>query len=1130
MGYWAPAFCVALLTSCGTEIPAVFEQKCLSVSGDTPASVPIRSPGGILVVTLEERGIAVSASLGPQSSAPAGAATPASATAPLGATVGRSGASPVDRLGTIALVTDTRPGETATVHVHSEDSRDVQGQICVAARVLPPHSPMEKPARDFAQAGIAVQKTDWEAAFSDYLQAARVFDRLGLREPAGRARHAMAELAYRRFDHKRDAYALSAQAMDDYSPTTDAAAMGALAALQAKSLLDMPEDRDGLPAIEPRIRERLAAARQAWADGSSATRELPRLDLVTGLLEYKLDAVAKAQPLFAQASRRCAQLGDWECYGTGSQNLAVLAEENGHFSQALAVYDEALRRLDSGRYARLVADIRNNLGRVQARVGLFSESQRSYTEAMRAYARIGDCSGVRRSLARIGGVLSQIGELADAEGALQNAASLDCPALMNYAIASLPTPESELASGTPNLDDNRADLCARPLDPGTLGADNLATVFDALYWLHETLQLEGETGHSQRCLNAARPYATDTRTQMKLASAEGDGFLVKGRSADARSSFDKALRIADRANIPAGSGRRGTAQLGLVRSELLAKNENRALHAAYEALHSSVARGDVEQTVTSLRLVASANIRRPDEAGRALEVAERVAEAVPIDELDGEKRATFLATQHEAFAQLTDLLATQASQGKGSAWQAFETSERGRARSLRFAESQQTRDAATEATVSEGAYGKYVQDIVGLQGTPISSADELVRQLGEVASRQYTGTPIQTIERDTLTQALGRLEATAIEYAVGMQDLFAFVVSTKGVDVVRLGNRDEVADAAAALRDVLRDPESRPSLINQASERLARLVIWPLRDRLTTRRLILVPDDALHTIPFAVLPWTHSATDLVVQHFETSVAPAVMFIARPAAKPTPHAAPRIELIGDPVFRVADWRRQCIEGKGAPPEPRTAHAERTMTDWTESLPRLPGSRAEVSMVAMLARQARPQSHVETLLGCDAVASGLRSAASAGPDLLHIATHARVDAQRPRLSALALTPDPKGTPATSAFGLLDILRLRLNSKLVVLSACETSRGKLLPGEGVLGPAQAFLEAGSAAVLASYWRIDDTATADFMQTFYRYLLIDHQSAGAALRHAQLDALRTQSPHVWAAFALYGTPDTLL
>ena len=129
-----------------------------------------------------------------------------------------------------------------------------------------------------------------------------------------------------------------------------------------------------------------------------------------------------------------------------------------------------------------------------------------------------------------------------------------------------------------------------------------------------------------------------------------------------------------------------------------------------------------------------------------------------------------------------------------------------------------------------------------------------------------------------------------------------------------------------------------------------------------------------------------------------------------------------------------------------------------------------------MVARLARQTRPASRLETLLGCAAEASALRSAANGGADLLHIATHARVDAQRPRLSALALTPDSQTSPPASAFGLLDILGLKLKSRLVVLSACDTSRGRLLPGEGVLGPAQAFLQAGSAAVLASYWRIDD------------------------------------------------------
>jgi CHAT domain-containing protein len=107
-------------------------------------------------------------------------------------------------------------------------------------------------------------------------------------------------------------------------------------------------------------------------------------------------------------------------------------------------------------------------------------------------------------------------------------------------------------------------------------------------------------------------------------------------------------------------------------------------------------------------------------------------------------------------------------------------------------------------------------------------------------------------------------------------------------------------------------------------------------------------------------------------------------------------------------------------------------------------------------------------------------------------------------------------------------LDILGLKLNSRLVVLSACETSRGRLLPGEGVLGPAQAFLQAGAAAVVASYWRVDDQITSNFMQQFYKYLLVDRLSASAALRKAQLDRAGSATTYEWAAFALYGWPES--
>jgi CHAT domain-containing protein len=359
--------------------------------------------------------------------------------------------------------------------------------------------------------------------------------------------------------------------------------------------------------------------------------------------------------------------------------------------------------------------------------------------------------------------------------------------------------------------------------------------------------------------------------------------------------------------------------------------------------------------------------------------------------------------------------------------------------------------------------------------------------------------------------------------------MFAFIISGEHVRVVPLGDTREIAHATADLRDRLHDPEAPAVEVRAAAEALARIVLWPISNSLSESRILLVPDDALHTVPFSVLPWSSDPNQqLVLQHAETAVIPAARFLLHVHPGASTHGeAPRLALIGDPVFTVADWRRECIDTDTGEPRDRAA-ATRTLSAWTESLPRLPGTRTEVTAIAKLAREARPGSRIQTLVGCAAAPTALRTAASADVDLLHIATHARIDAQRPRLSALALTPESPQDGPVSTFGLLDILGLKLNSKLVVLSACETSRGRLLPGEGVLGPAQAFLQAGSAAVLASYWRVDDQVTATFMQRFYKYLLIDHLSASTALRRAQLERAAAGTTYEWAAFSLYGWPDS--
>jgi CHAT domain-containing protein len=532
-----------------------------------------------------------------------------------------------------------------------------------------------------------------------------------------------------------------------------------------------------------------------------------------------------------------------------------------------------------------------------------------------------------------------------------------------------------------------------------------------------------------------------------------------------------------------------------------------------------------------LRLIAAGyrGSGQPAKAVHVLRVAADLIEAVPIDELDGEQRATFLASQHTVFSELTDLFAALTGSDDSTAWLAFEASERGRARSLRYALNQETRDASSPTAAPPVAkYQRLLSDFVGVTARTTSNQPPgaLIDEIERLARSQ--GGTASLFDRPQLGRTLKQLDATLVEYASGSTEMLAFIISEDHVQVVHLGDSREIARATAELRDRLRDAEAPASEVREAARVVARLVLWPITPYLHGGRVVVVPDDALHTVPLAVLPWAADpGQQLLLQHAETSVIPSALFLMRVHAAASTHSEmPRITLIGDPVFRVADWQRECRDTDTV--QATSGPLNRTLSAWTESLPRLPGTRSEVNGIARLVHESRPGSRIETLVGCAAVPSALRRAAGMDVDLLHIATHARIDAQRPRLSALAFTPEsPQDGPA-STFGLLDILGLKLNSKLVVLSACETSRGRLLPGEGVLGPAQAFLQAGSAAVLASYWRVDDQVTAAFMQRFYKYLLVDRLSASAALRKTQLESAAAGKTYEWAAFSLYGWPDS--
>jgi CHAT domain-containing protein len=105
--------------------------------------------------------------------------------------------------------------------------------------------------------------------------------------------------------------------------------------------------------------------------------------------------------------------------------------------------------------------------------------------------------------------------------------------------------------------------------------------------------------------------------------------------------------------------------------------------------------------------------------------------------------------------------------------------------------------------------------------------------------------------------------------------------------------------------------------------------------------------------------------------------------------------------------------------------------------------------------------------------------------------------------------------------------DIYDLKLDADLVVLSACQTALGKDVRGEGLIGLTRGFMYAGSKQVLASLWKVDDAATAEFMKRFYRGIIKDKLPVITALKRAQTEMKaipRFKAPFYWAAFSLQG------
>ncbi|HIK19320.1 MAG TPA: CHAT domain-containing protein [Leptolyngbyaceae cyanobacterium M33_DOE_097] len=378
-----------------------------------------------------------------------------------------------------------------------------------------------------------------------------------------------------------------------------------------------------------------------------------------------------------------------------------------------------------------------------------------------------------------------------------------------------------------------------------------------------------------------------------------------------------------------------------------------------------------------------------------------------------------------------------------------------------------------------------------------------------------TCTPVQPLNLAKMQQIAQQQNATLVQYSIiRNQYLFIWVIPPQGklafrwVDLkpilktaslenfVRVTRYNDLAVRARSSGIKQPDPPENTDTLQAATlKTLHQLFIAPIAQQLPTdptQQVIFIPQGALFLVPFAALQ--NAEGRYLIERHTISTAPSIQVLALASQQ---RAA---EKSGQP-------NQPLIVGNPMVPAIKLIAGEAPI-----QLAALPGAEAEAEALSK-------QFQTPALIGRQATESAIKTQMPQA-SLIHLAAHGVFDDEQGLASAIALTPTGNDDGLLTA---TEILEMQLQADLVVLSACDTGRGKIT-GDGVIGLSRSLISAGAPSVVVSLWAVPDSPTAFLMTEFYQNLEVTGHKA-QALRQAMLTTLkRYPKPRDWAAFTLIG------
>jgi CHAT domain-containing protein/tetratricopeptide (TPR) repeat protein len=337
-----------------------------------------------------------------------------------------------------------------------------------------------------------------------------------------------------------------------------------------------------------------------------------------------------------------------------------------------------------------------------------------------------------------------------------------------------------------------------------------------------------------------------------------------------------------------------------------------------------------------------------------------------------------------------------------------------------------------------------------------------------------------------------RLQATILVYSLRPKVSYLWAISPARQQFYELPGSEVVlpliqshTKAILASKDVLAQTDAPGRNLYEALVRPAEALIR------RGGRVFIVGDEGLSGLNFETLLAGAESPHFWIEDVTITNAKSLRLLAMSKGRETWYADKRMLLIGDPVYREAEYAK------------------------------LPNASSEVANIA----GHFALDHRMVLTGAQATPEAYQSHQPGEFSYIHFVAHATANMTAPLDSAVVLSRDQAGTDAYKLYA-RDILKQNLHADLVTLSACYGSGTRQYTGEGLVGLAWAFLRAGSHHVIGAMWEVSDASTPLLMDHLYGELAKGNQP-DAALRSAKLAMIHSsgvfRKPLYWAPFQLY-------